>query len=97
MPVTTRERGLRHHVPVRGGGLDRPSFAMPEYVRSLSQKRFIKRLGVAEPDTVNQVHKWVRWMVSSGFVEFGGDVGAAGSVHDEHRRGGQRDGLDAQR
>ena len=39
VPVTTRARGFDHHVPIAGGGLDRPSFAMPEYVRSVAQRR----------------------------------------------------------
>ena len=28
VPLTTRERGFAHHIRARGGGLDRPSFAM---------------------------------------------------------------------
>ena len=34
VPITTRDRGFAHHIRVAGGGLDRPSFAMPEYLRS---------------------------------------------------------------
>lgn len=60
VPVTTRERGFSHHVPVVGGGLDRSSFAMPEYVRSVVQERLRRRLGAAEPVTVDGISDWVR-------------------------------------
>lgn len=60
VPVTTRERGFAHHVPVSGGGLEHTSFAMPEYVRSIVQRRLRRRLGTAEPASVSAVADWVR-------------------------------------
>lgn len=60
VPVTTRERGFSHHVPVVGGGLERSSFAMPEYVRSIAQDRLRRRLGAAEPATLDGIAEWVR-------------------------------------
>lgn len=60
VPITTRQRGFSHLVPVAGGGLDRPSFAMPEYLRSIVQARLRRRLGVVEPTSVAAVADWVR-------------------------------------
>ncbi len=60
VPLTTSERGFSHHVPVVGGGLDRSSFAMPEYVRSIVQERLRRRLGEAEPNTLDHISDWVR-------------------------------------
>jgi mRNA interferase MazF len=60
VPVTTRDRGFAHHVSVTGSGLGRASFAMPEYVRSISQRRLRRRLGTAEPTAIAQVDDWLR-------------------------------------
>ena len=60
VPITTRDRGFAHHIPVAGGGLDRPSFAMPEYVRSIAQRRLQRRLGIAEQATLAAVDDWLR-------------------------------------
>jgi len=60
VPITTHQRGFSHHVPIAGGSLDRPSFAMPEYVRSIVQRRLRRRLGAAEPASVAAVADWLR-------------------------------------
>jgi mRNA interferase MazF len=60
VPITTRERGFAHHVAVKGGGLERTSFAMPEYVRSITQRLPRQRLGAAERQTVALVDDWLR-------------------------------------
>lgn len=61
VPLTTRDRGFAHHVAVDGGGgLDRRSFAMPEYVRSVTQQRLRRRLGAAAAETVTLVDEWLR-------------------------------------
>lgn len=60
VPFTTRDRGFAHHVAVAGGGLDRPSFVMPEYVRSVGQRRLQRRLGAAEHSTLTTVDDWLR-------------------------------------
>jgi mRNA interferase MazF len=60
VPITTRDRGFAHHVPVTAHGLDRASFAMPEYVRSIVQRRLQRRLARADSDTVRQVGEWLR-------------------------------------
>ena len=60
VPMTTRDRGFAHHVPVAASGLEHASFAMPEYVRSVVQRRLRKRLGAADPGTVREVADWLR-------------------------------------
>ncbi len=60
VPITTRDHGFAHHVGVAGGGLDRPSFAMPEYVRSVAQRRLQRPLGAAEHSTLTAVDDWLR-------------------------------------
>lgn len=60
VPFTTRDRGFAHHIPVGEVWLDRPSFAMPEYVRSVAQRRLQRRLGTAEQSTVHAVDDWLR-------------------------------------
>jgi mRNA interferase MazF len=60
VPITPRDRGFAHHIAVAGGGLDRPSFVMPEYVRSIAQRRLQRRLGIAEQPTLAAVDDWLR-------------------------------------
>lgn len=60
VPITTRDRGFAHHVPIGNGGLDRPSFAMPEYVRSISQRRLRQQLGAVDRQTSTLVDGWLR-------------------------------------
>jgi mRNA interferase MazF len=59
-PITTRARRLPHHIRVLDhGGLDRPSFAMPEGTRAVSTQRFRRHLGQARQETVDQVRLWL--------------------------------------
>ena len=53
VPMTTARRGLPSHVEIEPGssGLDDPSYAMCEDVKSVSEQRLIGRLG-AVTDTV---------------------------------------------
>jgi len=60
VPITTRDRGFAHHVAVAGGGLDRASFAMPEYLRSIVQRRLQRRMGIAKAATTADVDDWLR-------------------------------------
>lgn len=57
VPLTTRNRGFPHHVPVvvDDGGLDRPSWAMCEGVRAVSAQRFGRLIGTADEATVDRV------------------------------------------
>lgn len=55
-PLTSRERGFPHHVAViDDGGLNRPSWAMCEAVRTVSTQRFGRLIGTAADDTVDQI------------------------------------------
>ncbi len=53
VPLTTVDRGLPHHAPIRSAaaGLDRPGWARTEDVRAISEQRFTARrpLGVLSP------------------------------------------------
>jgi len=60
VPITTRDRGFAHHIPIAGGGLDRASFAMPEYLRSVARRRLERRLGATEHSTLSTVGEWLR-------------------------------------
>lgn len=56
VPLTTRERGLPHHIPVTDdGGLNRPSWAMCEAVRAVSLERFGRLIGTANRLTVEAI------------------------------------------
>jgi mRNA interferase MazF len=56
VPLTTRDRGFPHHIPVDDdGGLNRPSWAMCEAVRAVSTTRFGRLIGTAEQHTINVV------------------------------------------
>jgi mRNA interferase MazF len=63
VPITTRDRRFTHHILVAGGGLDRRSFAMPEYVRSVAQRRLQRRLGAADQSTLATVDDWLRRLI----------------------------------
>jgi len=45
------------------GGLDRPSFAMPQCVRSVAQRRLQRRLGAADQSTLTTVDEWHRRLI----------------------------------
>lgn len=64
VPLTSRHRGLPHHVAVDDdGGLDRPSWAMCEALRAVSTRRFGHCVGVASSGTVARVvDQLVRWL-----------------------------------
>ncbi|MGH8932905.1 MAG: type II toxin-antitoxin system PemK/MazF family toxin [Egibacteraceae bacterium] len=64
VPLTTRDRGLPHHVPVvDDGGLKRPSWAMCEAVRTISIQRFGRTISNASPETSDTViRQIVMWL-----------------------------------
>jgi mRNA interferase MazF len=56
VPLTSRERGFPHHIPVRDtGGLNRQSWAMCEAVRAVSVTRFGHLIGTAGAETLNAI------------------------------------------
>jgi len=59
VPLTTRDRGLSHHVSIRGDdtGLDSPTWALCEQVRAVSTARLTKILGSANHETVLSIKR----------------------------------------
>lgn len=57
LPLTSRERGVRSHVPIEPpeGGLRQRSFIKCEDVRSVAVERLGKRLGSVAPATMRAV------------------------------------------
>jgi mRNA interferase MazF len=57
VPMTTTGRGIPLHVSVDPpeGGIDRRSFIKCEDVRSVSEQRLVRRLGIVSPDTLSLV------------------------------------------
>jgi len=57
LPVTTKRRGVRSHVPVEApeGGLRKPSFIKCEDVRSVALERLTRRLGTVSGATMEAV------------------------------------------
>jgi mRNA interferase MazF len=56
IPLTTRERGFPHHIPVTDdGGLNPASWAMCEAVRAISTQRFGQRISTATDETVRKI------------------------------------------
>jgi mRNA interferase MazF len=64
VPLTSRDRGLLHHVPVvDDGGLNRDSWAMCEGVRVVSTQRFGRLIGTASRETTQAVIRQISvWM-----------------------------------
>ena len=64
VPLTSRDRGLPHHLPVHDdGSLTRPSWAMCEAVRAVSTIRFGRFVSMASTETTRAVIRQVAsWM-----------------------------------
>jgi mRNA interferase MazF len=68
-PVTSRNRGLAHHVPVTLGPthrLDRPSWVMCEQPRTISSRRVNRSIGTLIAADVDRVAMVVRRLLYSG-------------------------------
>lgn len=67
VPLTPRERGFPHHIPVADdGGLTRPSWAMCEAVRAVSTQRLGHRIGMASAETVAKtVDQLTLWLAAA--------------------------------
>jgi mRNA interferase MazF len=65
LPVTSRDKGIRSHVPVTPpeGGLKVPSFVKCEEPRTVSKDRLSGRLGIVTPSTMAEVEARVRWLL----------------------------------
>jgi mRNA interferase MazF len=62
VPVTSSRRGLPSHVEIEAGesGLDDPSYAKCEDVKSISERRLISRLGVASSKPLFEIGRVLR-------------------------------------
>jgi mRNA interferase MazF len=67
IPVTSRDRGLPHHVPIRSpeSGLSRPSWARTEDIRVISTARLTRAapLGRLADSEAEQVQVWIHRML----------------------------------
>jgi mRNA interferase MazF len=67
IPLTTRDRGLRHHVRIasESSGVRRPSWARTEEITSVSIIRFgSSPIGMASSEEVADLRKWLPIMVA---------------------------------
>lgn len=66
VPLTTRSRGLPHHVAVapEGSGLQRPSWARTDDIRTISEQRLIGRpLGKVSDKEAEDIRVYLRLMI----------------------------------
>lgn len=65
VPVTSTRRGLPSHVEIESGesGLDHTSYAKCEDTKSVSQQRFVDRLGVAGPEAMFEIQRVLRYLL----------------------------------
>jgi mRNA interferase MazF len=62
VPLTSRDRGLEHHVGIPANdrtGLDRPSYAMTEQIRAVSDRRTGRRLGAVGNETLAAISRYL--------------------------------------
>jgi mRNA interferase MazF len=61
-PITGTDRGIPAHVRVapKEGGLTKPSLIMADQVRTISQQRLGRRMGIVAPHTIAQVEYYLR-------------------------------------
>lgn len=68
VPLTTRDRGLGHHVRIDSpkSGLDRPSWARTEDITAVSTRRFAQPapLGALSAAETAALSEWLREMVA---------------------------------
>lgn len=68
VPLTSRDRGLAHHVRISspGSGLARPSWARTEDITAVSAERFRRPrpLGVVSTAEIERLSEWLREMVA---------------------------------
>jgi mRNA interferase MazF len=67
-PMTTRDRGLDHHVRINSAesGLNRPSWVRTEEITAVSTTRFARRkpLGTASAEEITKLREWLCEMVA---------------------------------
>ena len=62
LPITSKSKGIRSHVPVSPpeGGLQVTSYIKCEDVRSISTSRLVNKLGTVTPSTIDAVEDRLR-------------------------------------
>ena len=63
VPITSRDRGLRHQIPItsQSSGLSKlPSFTRPEDARAVAYQRLDHRLGAVSPGELAAVRRVLR-------------------------------------
>lgn len=65
VPVTSAKRDLPSHIEIESGesGLDHPSYAKCEDVKSVSAQRLIDRLGVVGPGPLFDLERVLRYLL----------------------------------
>jgi mRNA-degrading endonuclease toxin of MazEF toxin-antitoxin module len=66
MPLTSTDRGLRHHVAVpadEATGLARASYAMTEQIRVLAHDRIERQLGAVDRAGMNQIGRYLHLFI----------------------------------
>ena len=65
VPTTTVARGLPSHVEVdpNGSGLDEISYAKCEDVKSISDRRLIRRLGAVDAGAMFEIGRALRYLL----------------------------------
>lgn len=64
VPVTRTQRGWPNHIPLTGStGLDEPSFAMTEQVRTIARERASESIGRVDAECFTAICRWIhRWV-----------------------------------
>ncbi|MEX1279626.1 MAG: type II toxin-antitoxin system PemK/MazF family toxin [Acidimicrobiia bacterium] len=64
IPITSVRRGLPSHIEIEPGesGLDHPSYAKCEDVKSVSEERLVDRLGVVGPEPHFEMGRVLRYL-----------------------------------
>jgi mRNA interferase MazF len=65
VPCTTTRRGLPSHIELEPGssGLDEVSYAKCEDVKSISEHRFVVKLGTANPESLFEIARTLRFLL----------------------------------
>ncbi|HLR57503.1 MAG TPA: type II toxin-antitoxin system PemK/MazF family toxin [Beutenbergiaceae bacterium] len=60
VPVTSVDRGWPNHVFLDAAGLDHPSWAMTEQIRTISRGRLRHRAGAVTPAILVEIRMWMK-------------------------------------
>jgi mRNA interferase MazF len=65
VPTTSTRRGLPSHIEIEPGesGLQHPSYAKCEDVKSVSERRLIDRLGVVGAESLFEIGRVLRYLL----------------------------------